>query len=371
MSTPIIKLTRGVPAVESFPTAQLMECAQAVLAEHGEVVLQYGSARGFPPLRQAIAMQAGVTEDQVIIGQGSLQIQDFCARSMIDPGSLVYVEEPSYDRAITILRRAGARLVGFPLQDDGPDVEMMEARLRGGEKPVLLYIIPDFQNPSGTVMSLEKRQRIAELARRYEFWVIEDVPYRKLRYRGQELPALFELAPDRVLQMSSFSKLVSPGLRVGYVVAPRQCVDTLARAAEDTYINASYFNQAIVYKFIQNGWLEPNIEKLKALYRPRLDAMLAALDEHMQGLATWRRPEGGFFIGMTLRPGASAGGRGVSVDALLANARKAGLELTDGRGFYVGGGGQEFVRLPFCALSEQDIRSGIARLAAVVRQVMG
>jgi len=360
---PDIKLTRGVPPVESFPTPQISECAVAVLAEHGDVVLQYGPSRGFSALRASIAQEAGVHEDRVILGQGSLQLQDLCARMLLKPGDVVYVEAPSYDRALTVMRRAGAHLVGSPLDEEGPDVEALADRLRGGERPVLFYVIPDFQNPSGTVLSRAKREHIAGLACQYGFWVIEDVPYRKLRYRGEELPSLFQLAPERVLQMSSYSKLISPGLRVGYVVAPESLANPLARMAEDTYVNASYLNQAIVYEFIRRGWLEPQIERLKALYEPRLDALLNALEAHLADLATWHEPDGGFFVGMTLNTDVEAG-------ELLEQGRAAGLALTDGRGFFPNGGGDSFVRLPFCALTPEEIEEGIARLAAVVRALV-
>lgn len=355
-----IKLTRGVPPVESFPTQQISECAVAVLAEHGDVVLQYAPARGFPGLREHVAQEAGVSADQVIVSQGSLQLQDLCARLLVTPGDVVYVEEPTYDRALTIMRRVGARLVGWPLDEDGPDVEALEARLRDGERPVLFYLIPDFQNPSGTVLSREKRQRIGDLAREYGFWIIEDVPYRKLRYKGLESPTVFSLAPERVIQMSSFSKLISPGLRVGYVIAPQPLAGPLAKMAEETYVNASYLNQAIVFEFIRRGWLEPQIADLKALYKPRLDALLGALEVHMADLATWHRPDGGFFVGMTLKVAMRA-------PDLVNRAREAGLLLTDGRGFFPNGGGDRFVRLPFCALTPHEIETGIARLAKVVR----
>lgn len=359
MSPSVIPFTRGVPPAEAFPKGQLAECAQTVLAEYGDQVLQYAPSRGFPPLRAIIAQEAGVHEDQVILGQGSLQLLDLLARFSLRPGDLAWVEEPSYDRAITVLRRTGARVVGFSLREDGPDVEAMEERLHWGERPVLLYLIPDFQNPSGVALSAEKRRRIAELAREYEFWVVEDIPYRLLRYSGRHLPTIRQFAPERVVQLSSYSKLISPGLRVGYAVAPPVLADLLARWAEDTYINASYFNQAIIYEFIRRGWLEPHLEYLKSLYRPRLEALLSALDEHFAGRARWYQPEGGFFVGMYLNGN-------VRAEDLLRRAREASLQLTDGRGFFANGGGDGFIRLPFCALSPEEIQEGIARLARVV-----
>ena len=359
---PLIKLTRGVPPAMSFPTARISECAVAVLAKHGDVALQYGPSRGFPALCALIAQETGVNDEQIIIGQGSLQLQDFCARLLCPPGTIAYVEEPSYDRTITILRRAGAQVVSFPLAEDGPDVDQIAARLRDGERPSLFYLIPDFQNPSGAVLSLEKRQRITELAQEYDFWIIEDVPYRKLRYRGKDIPSLFDLAPERVLQMSSYSKLISPGLRVGYVITPKALANKLATMASDTYITPSYVTQAIIFEFIQRGWLEPQIAELKSLYEPRLYATLAALDTHLADLATWRKPDGGFFVGITLNAD-------VHAPELIERAQEVNLALTDGRGFFAGGGGDSFVRLPFCALTPDEIEAGIVRLAKIVRSL--
>ena len=364
MAQPLIKLTRGVPPAEAFPTAQLSECATAVLAKHGDVVLQYGPSRGFPPLRELIAGETGVPADRIIVGQGSLQLLDLCARMLFEPGAAAYVERPSYDRTVTVLRRVGATVADFPLEEDGPDVDAVEARLKQGEVPVLFYLIPDFQNPSGTVLSRRKRQRLAELAREYRFWLVEDVPYRRLRYRGEDEPTLFSLAPDRVIQMSSYSKLISPGLRVGYVVAPESLAARLAKMAEDTYITPSYLSQAMVAEFIQRGWLEPQIARLRALYEPRLDATLGALETHMADLATWRRPDGGFFVGTELKAA-------IRTEDLLEKAREANLVLTDGRGFFADEGGDNFVRLPFCALTPGEIEEGVSRLARVVRELLG
>jgi DNA-binding transcriptional MocR family regulator len=360
MRESLIKLTRGVPPEESFPVDQLQACAEHVLLVHGYEVLQYGRARGYPSLRELIAEEKEVHPSRVVVGQGSLQLQDLCARMLVKPGDAVYVEEPTYDRTLRVFRRAQARPVGFPLEQDGVDVEAVADGLKAGDRPVLFYLIPDFQNPSGALLSEAKRGRLVELARAYDFWIIEDVPYRRLRYRGTDLPSLFDLGPDRVLQMSSYSKLVSPGLRVGYVIAPEPLVDRLAKMAADTYISPSYLNQAIVAEFIRRGWLEPQIERLKELYEPRLYATLGALEEHLAGAATWRKPDGGFFVGVSLNGT-------VDTDELLRQAHQANLALTDGRGFFANeANGNSFVRLPFCALTPEEIREGVRRLSGVV-----
>jgi 2-aminoadipate transaminase len=362
MDGQVIKLTRGTPPTSTFPTAKIAECASAVLAQHGDEVLQYGPSWGFLPLREQLARETKTNADQVLLGGGSLNLLDLFIRLRVKPGDWVFVEEPTYDRPLILLRRAGARVRGVPMDGDGLDTDYLAQRLERGERPVFLYLIPDFQNPSGTVLAPEKRRRIIELARQYDFWIVEDLPYRKLRYRGDEVPTFLESAPDRVLQMSSFSKLISPGLRVGHLIVPEPLGVPMARIAEETYINASYLNQAIVYEFIQRGWLGPQIEALKATYQPLLDATLAALEVHMGDLATWHRPDGGFFVGTTLNAPVDAG-------ALQQKAREAGLLLTDGRTFFPDGNGDRFVRLPFCALTEQEIEDGVASLAGVVRSL--
>lgn len=360
MAQDVIKFTRGVPPTESFPGPALVECAAAVISEYGAVIQQYNPSQGFFPLRQWIAAEHGVSPERVLLGQGSLQLLDLAARLLILPGDEAFVEAPTYDRTITTLRRAGARVTGFPLHEDGPDPDEIEKRLKLGVIPKLAYFISDFQNPSGMVMSEEKRRAIAALAEKYHFWVFEDTPYRSLRYSGTELPALHDLLPEQVWRMSSFSKTIAPGLRVGYMILPGPFAQPMAKMAEDTYINASYINQAIVFDYIRRGWFATHLAELKNLYRQRLNAALESLEHFFDGKAVWTRPEGGFFIGVWLDEKKTP-----SLQNLLPAARANGLELTDGRGFYPNGGGANFVRLPFCGLTPDEIRQGVERLKAV------
>ncbi|NPV77268.1 MAG: PLP-dependent aminotransferase family protein [Anaerolineae bacterium] len=359
MGETVIKFTRGVPPPESFPARQLAECAKDVLEKNSAIVLQYGPAGGYQPLRQWIAQSCQVQENRIVLGQGSLQLLDILSKLLLTQGDVAYTEEPTYDRAFTLLQRAGARVIGFPLTKDGPDINQMEARLINGERPKLYYTIPDFQNPSGMVISLDSRKKMLSLAEKYDFWIIEDSPYRYLRYYGSEIPSLFEQNPNRVIRMSSFSKLISPGLRVGYAVLPEALAVRVLKYAEDTYINASYFNQAIVMDYIEKGWLETNLESLKQLYTPRLDTILAALKSNLESFGKWHKPEGGFFVGFTANFPLDA-------DKLLKKAEEFGVQLTDGRGFFVNGDGNRFIRLPFCALTPEEIETGIHRLAKVL-----
>lgn len=298
-----------------------------------------------------------MTAEAVLVSNGSLQIQEFLSRLLTSPGEVVLVEKPSYDRAITIFRRAGTQVVGVPLKPDGFDVGSLE-RLVEKERPRFFYIIPDFQNPTGVTTSLAKRERLVELAERYDFWILEDNPYRDLRYFGEEFPTIFSLHSEKVLYLSSFSKVLSPGIRVGYLIGPEQLVRQLTKMAEDTYVTPNMLSQGIVYEYCRRGWLEPNVDRLKDIYRPRLEALVSALEAYLPW-AQWTKPEGGFFIGVYLPSK-------IDTSLLRAKAREMGVILSDGRGFFPDRDGGSFLRLPFCALSVEEIREGIGRIGSIV-----
>jgi DNA-binding transcriptional MocR family regulator len=278
---------------------------------------------------------------------------------MIKPGDLVFTESPSYDRTLGLLRRHGARVVGIQMEPDGPDIDALESALKKGV-PKFFYLIPDFQNPAGATCSGVKRRQIVELAQKYGLLLLEDAPYRMLRYRGQEEPTLYEMAPDRTLHMSSFTKLIAPGVRTGFMLGDAAILGKIAKVAEDTYISPGYVAQAITYEWCRRGLLPPQIARLKKLYAPRLDACLAGIEKYMpEAKAT--KPDGGFFISLTLP-------EGVSTTAVRAQAAGKGLNLADGLAFFPEGGGERFLRLPFCALSPEEIDDGVRRLAESVRE---
>ena len=355
-----INFTRGVPANESFPIDELIDAANSVLQQHGTTLLQYGAALGFAPLREWIAGWQGVPVDQVMIANGSLQIVEFICRQLLHPGDVVFTESPTYDRTLTLLRRHGVRVLGIPLEADGPNIAALESALRE-QVPKLFYVIPDFQNPAGATCSADKRRRIAALAEQHDFLILEDGPYRVLRYRGQDVPTLRELAPARTLHMSSFTKLIAPGVRLGFVLGAAERVQALAKVAEDTYISPSYVAHGIAYEWCRRGLLPQQIAKLKALYAPRLEACLAAIDHHMPD-AQATRPDGGFFISVALP-------EGVLTTAVRAAAATRNLNLADGLAFFPNGGGERFLRLPFCALTPAEIDEGVRRLAESVKEV--
>lgn len=352
-----IVFTRGVPATESFPLDEMVAATERALRKSGDKTLQYGPSWGYLPLREWLAAWHTTAVGNILISNGSLQIVEFLCSAIISPGDVVFVEEPTYDRTLTTLRKHGAQPVGIPLEADGPNIAALEAALET-HTPRFFYIIPDFQNPAGATCSPAKRERLVELARRHNFFYLEDAPYRRLRYRGDAAPSLFEMAPDVVMHMSSFSKLIGPGPRMGYILShDADLMKQLARIAEDTYISPNYFAHGAIYEFVAAGHLDPQIEKLKALYAPRLDATLAALARYLPDTEA-TRPDGGFFLSVTFP-------EGVSTDVVREKAAAYNLTLADGKAFFVTGG-DRFLRIPFCAITPATIDEGIRRLAQAV-----
>jgi 2-aminoadipate transaminase len=353
-----IALTRGVPADESYPLHEVSECAQAVMSDPKLALeaMRYGTGYGFGPLRELLAGQNGVSSDEVLIGNGSLSFVDLLGY-VLKPGDTVLVESPTYDRTITLLKRHGLNVVDVKLEADGVNLEMFQKAVLE-HKPKLAYLIADFQNPSGSTMSLVKREAVLELAAAHDFMILEDAPYRPLRYRGEALPSLRELDPTRAMQMSSYTKQISPGIRVGTLVGDKTWLAKLAKAANDTYISGAFLGQATAFEFLRRGYLEPQLERLRALYAPRLEAMAAALRRN--GLTDFLEPDGGFFLSVRLP-------EGTTMADLLERSQSAGLALTDGRGFFVNpADGERFLRLPFCALTNEEIDEGMKRLAGLL-----
>jgi 2-aminoadipate transaminase len=351
-----ISFARGVPAPECLPVEELADCARAALESDGATVLSYGSSAGYAPLRDWIAERHGVDPERVLVTNGSLQGMVFLAERFA--GARVLVEEPTYDRPLKILAAHGVETVPVAMDDEGLDLAALADALEGGGKPAFLYTIPTFQNPSGRTLSVERRQQLVEIAREHELLVLEDDPYGLVRFDGEAPPTLFELeGGTHVAYSSSFSKTIAPGLRVGYFVLPSVLERELEALATSTYITPVLLGQATVFEFLRRGNFEPNLERVSTLLGARRDAMLEALERELPD-ARWSKPQGGYFVWLELPGGADAG-------ALLERATAAGVTFVPGRDF---GGAPNTARLAFSFVSPDEIREGVRRLAALVRE---
>jgi DNA-binding transcriptional MocR family regulator len=293
----------------------------------------------------------------VVITSGSLQGFVFLAEQLVRPGTRVLVEAPTYDRPLKILNRLGAEIVGIPMDEDG----LIPEELPEGDF-AFLYTIPTFQNPSGRTLSIERRRRLAELAAERNLLVLEDDPYGLVRYDGEPLPSVFELAHgEQIAYCSSFSKTVAPGLRVGWFVLPASLASEIEALAVSTYISPPYLSQATVLEFLQRDGFEPNLERVNGLLRERRDAMLDALAREMPEDASWTQPEGGYFVWLEIPSGPPAAD-------LLVEAEEAGVTFVKGSDFFPGGrGGERALRLAFSFVSPDEISDGVARLGALAR----
>ncbi len=345
----MINMTRGVPAPESFPVDEFIEAFSNAMKEDGKKLLSYVAAPGYAPLIELIAGQEKVGTDQVLVGNSSLEFLQFLSMTETEAGDRVFMESPSYDRANLLMKRRGAVPVPIKLEVDGIDMDVFETELKKGA-PKFFYTIPDFQNPMGTTCSLEKRKFIAEMAQKYNFLVLEDLPYRRLRYKGEDLPTIYSFAPDHVIKMSSFSKTLAPGLRLGYLTGRADVIERVKKWEGNTYIGPVSPTQGLAYQYLKSGKFEPNIVRLKALYAPRLEKALNLLKKDLPN-AVYPKPEGGFFIGVTLP-------EGNDMETLLPAAKEAGLNLTDGRGFFVNREeGRRFLRIPFCGMKPEELQA--------------
>ncbi|HUZ84747.1 MAG TPA: PLP-dependent aminotransferase family protein [Gaiellales bacterium] len=355
-----IPFTRGVPSADLLPVDDLRAAALAALDADPAGALAYVPG-GYRPLREWIAGRHGVDPERVLLVNGSLQGVVFLAQTLLGGGGgTAVVEDPTYDRTLTVFRAAGAGLHPVSLERDGLAVDALAADLRAGLRASVAYVIPTFQNPAGVSLSLEKRRALVELARDHGMLLIEDDPYRLLRFEGEPLPSLHELdGGDNVVYSSSFTKTVAPGLRTGYLVLPERLVKPLAAISANTYIGPNAFAEAVLAAYCKAGRFEPNVARTTADLRARRDAMADALGEHLADRATWLTPAGGYFFWVELRDG-------VDSAALLPEATARGVAFLQGNDFSASGTAGGALRLAFSACSPEQIGEGIERLAAVV-----
>jgi 2-aminoadipate transaminase len=358
----MISFARGVPAPECLAVEELADCARAALQRDGHTILSYGPGGGYGPLRERLAERHGVEPSRVVITSGSLQGFAFLAERLVRPGARVLVEAPTYDRPLKILSRLGAEIVPLEMDGEGLVPETVEEALDAGEAPAFLYTIPTFQNPSGRTLSVGRRRRLAELARERNLLVLEDDPYGLVRYDGEPLPSVFELADGKqIAYCSSFSKTVAPGVRVGWFVLPTQLAADVEALAVSTYISPPYLSQATVLEFLRRDSFEPNLERVNGLLRERRDAMLEALSSELPDDASWTRPDGGYFVWLELPSGPPS-------SQLLTEAEEAGVTFVKGSDFFPGGrGGGRALRLAFSFVSPDEIAEGVSVLGSLAR----
>ena len=359
----IISFAGGMPARETFYPDVIAGIVTDLMAERGAELLQYGATEGYAPLVEAIGdivsgLGIDVLPGGILPVSGSQQAIDLLCKALIDPGDTILVEGPTFLGALHTMRTYQANIAPVPLQDDGVDVEALEAAIIK-HKPKLVYLIPTFQNPTGITMSADKRRAVAALAAKYRVAVAEDDPYRDLRYTGAPEAPIASLAHDGyVVYMGSFSKIVSPGLRVAYVAGDPGLVRKLTIGKQAVDVHSGLLNQAIVWQIMQRGLLNDWIAKSNQLHGERLAAMLEAL-AGVPGLE-YTRPEGGLFIWATLPAGRDA-------TALLPTATQKGVAYIPGAHFYSVGGGENALRLNFSASDPERIRAGVEILREVLK----
>jgi 2-aminoadipate transaminase len=357
MSAAQIPFTRGIPAPSMLPGDEIRAAAEEALRADPGGVLSYAPG-GYLALRRWIAARHGVEPERVLVVNGSLQGLWFVAQHAC-AGGLAFVEDPTYDRTLTVLRGVGAEVAGIPLDEDGLDVAALEEALRR-RRPALVYVIPTFQNPSGVTLSLEKRRRLVELVREHDLLLLEDDPYGLLRFEGDPLPTLHELdGGEHVIYSSSFTKTVAPGLRTGYLVLPEALVEPFGRRSTNTYIGPNTLAAATLAVYCNGGRFEPGVERATALLRERRDAMERALRANFPADARWTTPRGGYFHWVELPPDRDT-------RSLLDEATAQGVPFVAGADFSASGGARSSMRLAFSYPSPSEIEEGIARLAGVV-----
>jgi 2-aminoadipate transaminase len=359
----LISFARGAASLDIVDVEGLKAAAVRAFDADPTVVTPYGASTGYPPLRRWIAQKHGVEVDQVLVGNGSLEIDAFLFEHLVKPGDVVVVEKPTYDRTLLNLRNMGADVRQVTVEPDGLAVDELRALLESGVRPKLAHIIPNFQNPAGVTLSLEKRQALIALAGEYGFTIFEDDPYADVRFRGEKLPSMLSLDPTgSVVHASSFTKTVCPGVRVGYLIGPKALVAEIGKKATNRYISPGIVAQAIVYQFCASGDIERSIETVSAALGERASLLGESLRKHIPGVR-FTEPDGGYFLWVDLPDD-------VNVHNLLPEAAAKGVAVVKGTDFLLEGG-EHSLRLAFSAVTADQVDEGVRRLADAVRAVQG
>ena len=370
----MISFGGGFPAPDVFPVEEFKRACINVLENKGPEVLQYGSTDGYVPLREMVSrysIRSGMNIDisNILITSGSQQALDLIGKIFINRGDRILVESPTYLGALQAWNAYGAEYITVPVDDYGMRTDLLEEALRTG--PKFIYVLPNFQNPTGTTLPLERRMKIIELADRYGVPIIEDDPYGQLRYEGEDIPSV-EILDSRVreqngtytgnvIYLSTFSKILAPGLRLAWVVAPDTVIRKLALAKQGTDLNTSTFNQIVAHEVGQHGFFDRHVEVMKKVYLERRNAMLDSLEEHMPENVTWTHPEGGLFLWLTLP-------RNLDSTEMLPKTIEENVAYVPGEFFHPDGSGKNTIRLNFSFCCPEKINEGIARLGKAFKK---
>ncbi len=361
----VISFAGGLPAPELFPVEELKRACEFVLSNSGPRSLQYSITLGYPPLRKFLAerlSQKGVDleVENIMITAGSQQGLDLIGKTFFDEGSFVIVENPTYVGALHAFRAYHPHFVTVEMDQEGMILEEVELHIKKS-KPRLIYTVSNFQNPSGITMSKKRRERLVDLAQEYYIPVIDDNPYGEMRFKGEELPSLKKLGGDWVIELGTFSKLISPGLRIGWLVVSKEVMGVFERMKQGADLHTNTFAQYVIYEYIKNGNLDKHIELLKKEYSKRRDTMISALKNYCPEGVRWTEPEGGLFLWVFLP-------EGISATQLLQKALERKVAYVPGKPFYAKEDQDNTLRLNFSNASSEEIEEGIKRLAQVFKE---
>lgn len=362
----IICFAGGLPAPELFPVEEIKRACIKVLDKSGSMALQYSVTMGYPLLRRAIAERISkrdgikVTEENIVITGGSQQGLDIMGKLFLDSTSTVIVEKPSYLGAIQAFNSYRPTYITVEMDDEGMLLDEVEEDIKK-HKPRFIYAVANFQNPSGITMSLKRRKRLVELSKEYYTPIVDDNPYGELRYQGKDLPSLKSLGGDDVIELGTCSKIVSPGLRIGWIVGPPEVMLMIEKLKQGMDLHTNTFAQYVVYEYIKTGQLDEHIAKIKKAYGERIKVMLNALEKYFPKEIKWTKPEGGLFLWVKLPQGNSA-------TEILPKAVAQKVAYVPGKPFYVDESEDNTLRLNFCSATPEMIIQGVKRLAKVFKE---
>jgi len=367
----IISFAGGLPAPEFFPVREFQEACRYVLDVSGPAALQYSPSEGYVPLKEFLGEAMSkygiqVEIENILLVHGSQQGLDLIGKLFVDTDACILTSRPTYLGGLQAWNAYEAQYCTVPMDEDGMIVEEIPGLLRSGTKPRFVYVLPNFHNPAGTTLSLERRQRLAEIAREHDLIIVEDDPYGELRFEGDDITPLWRMAPERTLYLSTFSKTLAPGIRLAWVVAPKAIIGRLVQAKQGADLHTGTFIQMVANDICQRGILRQHVRRLRSAYRARRDAMVEAMEEHFPPGTAWTVPQGGLFLWVRTP-------ERINTREFLLQAVEAKVAFVPGFAFYPGEeGGEHSMRLNFSYSNEDVINEGIARLGrAMKKQLAG